>query len=87
MKKKLFFSQGTPPPLLLDQVFPETSGFLTLESKIYVSKDNPQKAMGGVRSHSKNSTETSLLPKVSGFINHGNGIFILKIISKYFPVG
>ena len=33
-------------PRVLDQVFPETSGLVTLESKIYVSKDNPQKIKG-----------------------------------------
>ena len=30
-------------PGVYDQVFPETSGLVTLESQIYVSKDNPQK--------------------------------------------
>ena len=52
-------------PRVYDQVFPETSGLVTHKSKIYVSKDNPQKTMRGVCSQSKNSTGTSLLPKVS----------------------
>ena len=63
-------------PRVYDQVFPETSGLVTLESKIYVSKDNLQKTMRGVCSHSKNSTGTSLLPKVSGLINHGNTCYM-----------
>ena len=52
-------------PWVYDQVFPEASGLVTVESNIYVSKDNPQKTMRGVCSNSKNSTGTSLLPKVS----------------------
>ena len=63
-------------PRVLDQVFPETSGLVTLESKICVLKDNPQKSMRGVHSHSKNNTGTSLLPKVSGLINHGNTFYM-----------
>ena len=41
-------------PRVLDQFYPETSGLVTLESKIYVSKNNPQKIMRVVHSHSKN---------------------------------
>ena len=50
--------------------------FFFFLSKIYVSKDDSQKTMRGVHSHSKNSTGTSLLPKVSGLINHGNNWYI-----------
>ena len=45
-------------PRVYDQVFPETSRVVTLESKVYVSKDNPQKTMRGVCSCCKNSTGT-----------------------------
>ena len=38
-------------PRVYDQVFPETPGLVTLKSKYYVSKDNPQKTMRGVHSH------------------------------------
>ena len=67
-------------PRVYDQVFPETSGLVTLESKIYVSKDKPQKTMRGVRSHSKNSTGTSLLPKVSGLVYHGNTCYVNSVM-------
>ena len=63
-------------PRVYDQVFPGTSGLVTVESKIYVSKDNPQKTMRGVCSYSKNSTGTSLLPEVSRLINHGNTCYM-----------
>ena len=63
-------------PRVYDQVFPETSGLVTLESKIHVSEENPRKTMRGIRSHSKNCTGTSLLPKVSGLINHGNTCYM-----------
>ena len=63
-----------------DQVFPETSGLVTQESKIDVSKDNPQNTMRGVPSHGKNSTGTSLLPKVSGLINHGNTCYMNSVM-------
>ena len=59
-------------PRVYDQVFPEISGLVTQESKIYVSKDNPQKTVRGVHSRNKNSTGTSLFPKVSRLINHEN---------------
>ena len=63
-----------------DQVFPETSGLVTLESKIYVSKDNPEETMRGVCSHSRNSTGTSLLQKVYGLINHGNTCYMNSVM-------
>ena len=37
----------TSIPRVCDQDFPETSGLVTLQIKIYVSKDNPQKTMRG----------------------------------------
>ena len=67
-------------PRVYDQVFPETSGLVTLESKSYVSKDSPQKTMRGVHSHSKNSTGTSLLSKVSRLINHGNTCYMNSVM-------
>ena len=67
-------------PRVYDQVFTKTSGSVTLESKIYVSKDSPQKDMRGVRSHSKNSTGTSPLPKVSGLIIHGNTCYMNPVM-------
>ena len=67
-------------PRVYDQVFPETSGLVALESKIYVSRDNPQKTMRGVRSYSKNCTGTLLLPKVSGLINHGNTCYMNSVM-------
>ena len=36
--------------------------------------------MRGVHSHSKNSTGTSLLPKVSGLINHGNTCYMNSVM-------
>ena len=63
-----------------NQVFPETSELVTLESKICVSKENPQKTMRGVRSYSKNSTGTSFFPKVSGLINHGNTCYVNSVM-------
>ena len=53
---------------------------VTLKIKIDVSKDNLQKIMRGVCSHSKNSTGTSLLPKVSGLINHGNTCYMNSVM-------
>ena len=67
-------------PRVYDQVFQETSGLVTLKSNIYVSKDNPQKTMRGIRNHSKNSTGTSLLPKVSRLINHGNTCYMNSVM-------
>ena len=67
-------------PRIYDQVFPETSGLVTLKSKLYISKDNPQKTMRGVRSHSKSGTETSFLPKVSMPINHGNTCYMNSVM-------
>ena len=67
-------------PRVYDQIFPETSGLVTPESKIYVSKDNPQITMRGVHSHSKNSSGTSLLPKVSRLINHGNTCYMSSVM-------
>ena len=66
-------------PRVYDQVFPETSGLVTVESKIYVSKDNPKKTMR-VCSHSKNITGTSLLSKVSGLIKHGNTCYMNSVM-------
>ena len=67
-------------PRVYDQVIPETSGLVSLESKIYVSKEDPQKTIRGVRSHSRNSTGASLLPKVSGLINHGNTCYMNSVM-------
>ena len=53
---------------------------VTIESKIYVLKDNPQKTRRGVHSHGKNSNGTSLLPKVSGLINHGNTCYMNSVM-------
>ena len=36
--------------------------------------------MRGVRSHSKNSTGASLLPKLSGLINHGNTCYLNSVM-------
>ena len=90
-EEKILFKRDntTFVPRISDQVFPETSGLVSLESKIYVSKDNPQKTIRGVHSHSKNSTGISLLPKVSGLINHGYACYrnsVMQCLNSVTPL-
>ena len=83
MKRIFFFLKRDTTTFVsrvLDQVFPDTSGLVTLESKTYVSKDNSQKTMRGVRSHTTHSTGTTLLPKVSGLINNGNTCYMNSVM-------